>query len=90
MSDLEQQRYNYRFDNNGRPINMNPFAQFNMSGTTTGPSKAQGELETGYEDLYNLAGRRVSTRKAAKDDVTKNGKKIPARNGAIVKALKTI
>ena len=81
MSDLEQQRYNYRFDNNGRPINMNPLAQFNMAGATSVPSRAYGELEEGYEDLYNASGRRVSTRKATKDS---------ARNGAIVSALKTI
>jgi hypothetical protein len=90
ISDLEQQRYNYRFDNNGRPINMNPLAQFDMSGKAAQPQSARGELATGYEDTYDIHGQRIGTRRSSKDDTSKNGKKIPARNGAIVRALKTI
>ena len=90
LSNLEQQRYNYRFDNNGRAINMNPLAQFNMSGATAQPQSARGELRAGLEDTYDIHGQRIGTRTAPKEDTSKNGKKIPARNGAIVRALKTI
>lgn len=90
LSNLESQRYNYRFDNNGRAINMNPLAQFNLTGAPAQPSRARGELAPGYEDYYDISGQRIGTKRATKDDNAKNGKKITIRNGAIVKALKTI
>lgn len=91
MSDLEQQRYNFRFDSSGRPINMNPLAQFNMEGPTTQPASARGELAPGYEDYYDIHGQRIGTKRASKEDnQVRNGKKIAARNGEIVRALKTI
>jgi hypothetical protein len=40
------------------------------------------QLEEGYEDLFNTAGRRVATRKSGKNETS--------RNGSIVKALKSL
>jgi hypothetical protein len=53
-----------------------------------GPGMSKGigqsdQLAQGYEDLYNKAGQRVSTRKTGKSDET-------VRNGAIVKAIKNL
>jgi len=90
ISNLEQNRYNYRFDNNGRPINMNPLAQWNMAGNMSTPSSTHGELAPGLEDYYDLYGRRIGTKAIPKEQQLKNGKKLSARNGAIVKALKNI
>jgi len=89
MSDLEQQRYNFRFDANGRPINMNPLATFNTYGS--GKSSMGGyDLEEGKDFTYNRAGKIVGTRALKKDEDAKNGNKIKARNGSIVKAIKNL
>jgi len=90
ISNLEQNRYNYRFDNNGRAINMNQLAQWNMAGNMSTPSSTHGELAPGLEDYYDLYGRRIGTKAIPKEQQLKNGKKLSARNGAIVKALKNI
>jgi len=89
MSDLEQQRYNYRFDSNGRPINMNPLAMFNPYGSGK-PSMGGYDLEEGKDFTYNRAGKIVGTRALKKDEDSKNGGKIKARNGSIVKAIKNL
>jgi hypothetical protein len=92
LANLEGQRYNYRFDpRTGRPINVNAPYEFDMSGVNAPKNRGTGQLEEGYEDFYNLSGRRVGTRKAAKDSpVTKNGGRIKALNGTIVKGLKNL
>lgn len=89
MSNIEQQRYNYRFDSNGRPINMNPLATFNMSGSGAGTKPGGYDLEEGKDFTYNKAGKIVGTRSLKKDE-SKNGTKIKARNGSIVKAIKNL
>jgi len=92
ISNLEQQRYNYRFDNNGRPINMNPFAQFNPAGTPTRTGGGMGDIPSDWMMLRDEQGNFQGTKRRTKDpnDNAKNGKKIIARNGSIVRALKTI
>ena len=88
---LRENMYNYRFDKKGRAWNWNGLAQFNPYGSDN--MRGQGQLEEGYEDLFNASGRRVATRKSAKekDDVTvRNGARIKALNGAIVRDLKML
>ena len=90
--------YNFRFSPSGRAISANFPYTFNTSGNAFDRSSGSGQLEAGYEDLYNSAGRRVSTRKASKPsaddlDTNKNGGKTSknkARNGSIVNALKNL
>jgi len=89
ISDLAQQRYNFRFDANGRPINMNPFATFNTYGSGK-PSMGGYDLEEGRDFTYNRAGKIVGTRALKKDEDSKNGGKIKSRNGSIVKAIKNL
>ena len=87
MSNIEQQRYNFRFDANGRPINMNPLATFNMYGSGKNQQAAPPE---GYEYRYNSKQEPVDIVKSKKDSTGKNGSKIKARNGSIVKAIKNL
>ena len=95
--------YNFRFDPRGRAINANAPQFFNTSGNPFGRGQSSGQLEEGYEDLFNAAGRRVATRKASGsskpsmgeiDDLSlRNGGKASkknARNSSIVKALKNL
>jgi len=89
ISNLEQQRYNYRFDANGRPINVNPLAMFNPYGSGK-PSMGGYDLEEGKDFTYNRAGKIVGTRALKKDEDSKNGGKIKSRNGSIVKAIKNL
>jgi hypothetical protein len=93
MSNIEQQRYNYRFDSNGRPINMNPLATFNMSGSGAMNRPGGYDLEQGKDFTYNRAGKIVGTRSLGKDESAlngKNGTKVKARNGSIVQAIKNL
>jgi hypothetical protein len=64
--------YNFRFDDQGRAINYNPLAKFNMSGS--GASSQQAAPE-GYE--YET----ILKKKKSKSEDT-------GRNGRIVKAMK--
>jgi hypothetical protein len=94
--------YNFRFDPKGRAINANALQFFNTSGNPFGRGQSSGQLEEGYEDLFNAAGRRVLTRKASSSQkpsldeldsfigTQKNGGKTKARNSSIVKALKNL
>jgi len=90
MSDLEQQRYNFRFDANGRPINMNPLATFNTYGSGAMNRPSGYDLEQGKDFTYNRAGKIVGTRSLGKDESGKNGTKVKARNGSIVQAIKNL
>ena len=75
--------YGFRFDSKGRAYNTNNLAQFNPYGNPFArTNNASGQLEEGYEDLFNTAGRRVATRKSGKNETS--------RNGSIVKALKSL
>jgi hypothetical protein len=64
--------YNYRFDPQGRAVNYNPLAKFNMSGSGTSSQQAAPE---GYEYETVLKKKK----KKGEDE---------ARNGRIVKAMK--
>jgi hypothetical protein len=72
--------YNFRYDANGRAINMNGLAQFNTSGTAPGKSNSKG-LAPGYEFTYDSNQNIIGTRKSGKQD---------ARNGSIVKAMRNL
>lgn len=75
--------YNFRFDDKGRAYNVNDPAQFNTQGNAFARTNmGSGQLAEGYEDIYNSAQQRLETRKKGKDET--------ARNGSIVKALKTL
>ena len=98
--------YNFRFSPSGKAINANGLAQFNMSGNPFNRSTmGSGQLEEGYEDIYNSAGRRIGSKPIPQsrrdtpsfdelDNITnKNGGKTSkksARNGSIVNALKNL
>jgi hypothetical protein len=95
MSNIEQSRYNYRFDSNGRPINMNPLAMWNTSGIGgKGNGNLQGmtdEWMTLYDQNGQFQGTKLKTKKQQQEDGSgKNGIKIKARNGSIVKAIKNL
>lgn len=72
--------YNYRYDDNGHLINMNPLAQFNTSGYSE--SKASGkDLPEGYEYIYDKNSKPIDVRKTPKEK---------SRNGSIVRSIKNI
>lgn len=90
ISNIEGQRYNYRFDNNGRPINMNPLARWDMSGSSV-KGASEAEKIALYEDyIADYKDKQREARKAARETSVKNGKTLSLRNGAIVQSLKTI
>ena len=74
--------YNYRYDNRGRAINVNPLQRWNMEGDAfarnTSP-RSSNQLPEGWEVLYDANGqpKKVEKSKAAK-------------NGNIVKAIKNL
>ena len=85
MSNLEQQRYNFRFDANGRPINMNPFAKFNTSGIGgSGGLNKQTAYQNAKDLIYDYDEERKEERAAARKAKTSS------RNGSIVKAIKNL
>jgi len=82
--------YNYRYDDQGRAINMNPLAQFNMQGRgISGKSSGKG-LAEGKGFSYDENGNIVGVRSITKEEKEKNGKSIKAKNGSIVKSYKNI
>tara|TARA_R110000868_G_scaffold14285_2_gene66355 strand:- start:27595 stop:30768 length:3174 start_codon:yes stop_codon:yes gene_type:complete len=85
MSDLEQQRYNFRFDSNGRPINMNPLATFNMSGSGARNKGSIPGMGNDWMTLYDEYGEFQGTKRKTKKD-----KDDKSRNGSIVKAIKNL
>lgn len=74
--------YNYRFGPKGQAINYNDPQQYNMQGVTT---KQKYQAPPGKQFLYDEAGTPQKM-----EDLKKNGGKVKARNGSIVKALKTL
>ena len=82
--------YNYRFDEDGRAINMNPLAQLNWQGRpTTGKSSGKG-LAEGKGFSYDENGNIIGVRSIGKEEKEKNGKSIKAKNGSIVRSYKNI
>ena len=87
---VKENLYNYRYDENGRIINMNPFAQFDIHGRpTTGKSSGKG-LAEGKGFSYDENGNIVGVRSIGKEEKEKNGKSIKAKNGSIVRSYKNI
>ena len=76
--------YNYRFDpTTGRAINYNAPHQFNYDGS--GYTNKKTVAPEGYEYVYNAEGEPIDIRKK-KEAKTKD----VARNGSIVKSLKSL
>jgi hypothetical protein len=82
--------YNYRFDEDGRAVNMNPLAQLNWQGRGTSSKSSGKGLAEGKGFTYDENGNIVGVRSIGKEDTGKNGKKISAKNGSIVKSYKNI
>ena len=75
--------YNFRFDNKGRAYNVNPLAEFNIEGS--GAPGTTGISGMNIEDLeYLVAKKKYEDKQKAK--IAKSSK--PARNGALVQAMK--
>lgn len=75
--------YNYRFDSEGRAINMNPLVEFDISGKVAGGKEV---LPAGYEYIYNEKGQPIDVKKSTKPASTKTS----GRNGSIVKSFKDL
>jgi hypothetical protein len=93
MSNIEQQRYNFRYDSNGRLINANPLFTPNISGSGARNRGGVSGVPTDWMTLYDEQGRFQGTKKKTQkqeDEYGKNGTKIKARNGSIVKAIKNL
>lgn len=73
--------YNYRYDDEGRLMNLNGLAMFNTQGNPTSKSSGKG-LAPGYEFTYDSDQNIIGTRKSGKGDT--------AKNGSIVRSLKNI
>jgi len=86
---IDENLYNYRFDDRGRAYNVNDPHTWNTAGNPTTSSSASNvgkyQPPPGMKYLYDEAGNPEKMEKAAK-----NGAKIKARNGSIVKALKSL
>jgi hypothetical protein len=87
---VSQNRNNFRIDSEGRAINFNIPAQFNMSGSPFAKSTNQQGVTTDalgntLYPIYNKDGSIKGYTAGAK-----NGAKVKARNGSIVKALKSL
>lgn len=73
--------YNYRYDANGRLINMNELQQFNVAGNTSAKSLGKDAPAEGYEYIYDKNGKTIDVRKTPK---------ATAKNGSIVKSIKNL
>jgi hypothetical protein len=80
---MENMYPDFNFTQDGRAYK-NPFTVASFAPGMSRGSSQSDQLAQGYEDLYNKAGQRVSTRKIGKSDDT------VGRNGAIVKAIKNL
>ena len=81
---IKENLYNYRFSPSGVAYNVNDPYQFNLAGTGNSNSGRQ-QAPAGFKFLYDAAGNVEDMKKAAK-----SGAKLKARNGAIVKAMKSL
>ena len=93
---IEENRYNYRYGPNGKIYNVNAPTQFNTEGNgSIGSGTAKGSYP-GYKVVIKPTfvkddGSKESADEDLKESSSKkNGAKLKARNGSIVKALKTI
>ena len=88
---VNQNRNNFRIDSEGRAINFNNPAQFNMSGNPFSRTGNQQGITTDSlgNTLYPIYNKDGSI-KGYTAGGAKNGAKVKARNGSIVKALKSL
>ena len=77
--------YNYRFDGNGRAVNMNPLAQFNTPIVGT-PSKLKNQSGEDLLPIYDKKGD-VTGYKVKQEAKSKSKS---SRNGSIVTAIKNL
>jgi hypothetical protein len=83
---IKENLYNYRFSPSGVAYNVNDPYQFNMSGSPFARTNNKGQLAPGKKYIYDESGNIVDVQK----DTAKHGAKIKARNGSIVKAMKSL
>ena len=88
---VNQNRNNFRIDSEGRAINFNNPAQFNMSGNPFSRTGNQQGITTDSlgNKLYPIYNKDGSIKGYTAGEA-KNGVKVKARNGSIVKALKSL
>lgn len=93
---IEENRYNYRYGPNGKIYNVNAPAQFNTEGSgSTGGGSSKGSYP-GYKVVMKPTFIKDDGSKEAIDEdlkessSKKNGGRVKAINGSIVKALKTL
>jgi len=88
---IEQNRNNFRIDSEGRAINFNTPAQFNMAGNSFNRTGNQQGITTDHlgNTLYPIYNKDGSI-KGYTAGGAKNGAKIKARNSSIVKAVKSL
>jgi len=89
---IDQNRNNFRIDSQGRAINFNTPAQFNMSGSPFSQSTQQGSntIDIGGKKYRPIDYDNKTGQPTKFELVGKNGAKVKARNGSIVKALKSL
>jgi hypothetical protein len=89
---IEQQRNNFRVDGQGRAINYNNPAQFNMAGNPFNQSTQQGSntIDIGGKKYRPIDYDNKTGQPNKFELVGKNGIKVKTRNGSIVKALKSL
>jgi hypothetical protein len=89
---IDQNRNNFRIDSQGRAINFNTPAQFNMSGSPFSQSIQQGSntIDIGGKKYRPIDYDNKTGQPTKFELVGKNGAKVKARNGSIVKALKSL
>ena len=83
---IKENLYNYRFSPSGVAYNVNDPYQFNLAGTGTSNTGRQ-QAPPGFKFLYDAAG---NVEDMKKEKAAKSGAKLKARNGAIVKAMKSL
>jgi len=83
---IKENLYNYRFSPSGVAYNVNDPYQFNLAGTGNSNSGRQ-QAPAGFKFLYDAAG---NVEDMKKEKAAKSGAKLKARNGAIVKAMKSL
>ena len=79
--------YNYRFDPRFRAGNMNPLAEFAPQGSGMGGGSPYGNLSS---DEYKMLALQQELIEKQKQKLEKSNKPKPVKNGALVKAIKSM
>ena len=83
--------YNYRFNDDFRAQNWNPFATFNTQVQGAAPTGVIQEDGKTYRPIaYDKSGQPTKFELVSSDGKKKNGAKIKARNGNLIKAFKNL